>query len=112
MLQRIEDVRLPERIAVLPSGWTEDGIWMGHARVYHKHGQVRVVHSIDLADGKWWDHVSVSRKRKIPSWEDLARVKDVIIGKRREAIQVLPREEDYVNVCEYCLHFWAEREVA
>lgn len=54
-----------------------------------------------------WVHVSVSRKARLPSWGDLARVKSDFIGDDREAIQFLPSRSEWVNLHEHCLHMWS-----
>lgn len=59
------------------------------------------------ADGKKWLHVSCSRKKKLPSWYDLRRVKGQFIGQEKEAYQVLPFASKYVNIHPYCLHLWS-----
>ena len=92
---------------VLPAGWTcmgqsEDGA------AYRGVGGLRVIASVCRErDGKRWIHVSVSRERRLPDWDDLRLVKDVFIGKDRLALQILPREADYYNVHPFCLHLWS-----
>lgn len=52
-----------------------------------------------------WLHTSVSHvSGRLPSWEDLVRVKEAVY-KDRLAIQVLPPRKHYVNVAEV-LHLW------
>jgi hypothetical protein len=58
------------------------------------------------ADGKRWMHVSCSRPNRLPTWDDLRRVKDVFIGKNRKAIQVMPPASEYVNIAKFALHLW------
>lgn len=53
-----------------------------------------------------WLHVSVSRRDRNPSWEDLKEVKDAFIGPDKVAVQVLPRAKDYINIHEFCFHLW------
>jgi hypothetical protein len=57
-------------------------------------------------DEKLWLHVSMSRARQLPSWEDIRRVKLLFIGRERTAYQVLPPESRYVNIHPFCLHLW------
>ena len=52
-------------------------------------------------------HVSVSRAKYIPSYEDLAGVKGAFVGDDRQALQLFPRRADHVNIHPYCLHLWA-----
>lgn len=74
----------------------------------HKLIQLRVIISIsDLKDGSKWFHISVSRPDRCPSWDELMKIKNEFLGEEREAYQVLPKKSDHVNICGYCLHFWA-----
>lgn len=57
-------------------------------------------------DGKRWFHVSCSRKDHLPSWNDLRRVKDLFVGTGRSAIQVLPKQSEYVNIHPRVLHLY------
>jgi hypothetical protein len=67
--------------------------------------QVFITGQVELDDSHWI-HVSVSRRSRLPSWEDLKLVKCLFIGIEKEAIQVLPAESEYVNVHPFCLHLW------
>lgn len=58
-------------------------------------------------DGRRWMHVSCSRRDRLPDWEDLKLVKRVFIGAERLAVQVLPREADYVNINARVMHLWS-----
>ncbi len=58
-------------------------------------------------DGWRWMHVSCSRRDRLPDWEDLKLVKRVFLGDHRLAVQVLPRESDYVNLNPHVLHLWS-----
>lgn len=75
-------------------------------------GPLNVIASLDVLRGNSppstvWLHVSVSRSDRLPSWTDLGFVKQCFIGDDREAVQVLPKESDYVNLHKYCLHLWS-----
>ncbi len=91
----------------MPDGWTlvqkgENGV-----ACINKSKGLTVITSIDNElDGKFWLHVSVSRKSRLPSWEDLRYVKDEFIGKDKKAMQVLPPQAEYVNIHDYVLHLW------
>jgi hypothetical protein len=54
-----------------------------------------------------WLHVSVSRRDRLPNWEEVARVKKVFIGEERAAVHVIPKSSDHVNLHEFCLHLWS-----
>lgn len=55
-----------------------------------------------------YEHVSVSPKHKykIPSWDDMAYMKDVFFNDEEEAYQIMPKHSEYVNLKDNCLHLW------
>lgn len=61
-------------------------------------------------DGKEWLHVSCSRERRIPTYEELTRVKRDFIGDDKKAVMVLPEKSNHVNIHEYCLHLFYSAE--
>ena len=67
----------------------------------------RVVASVkEEADGHRWLHVSVSRRDRLPSYQDLADVKAAFIGEDRDALQLFPRRAAHVNHMPTTLHLW------
>ena len=91
-----------------PAGWMvierrEDGnMWIP---LYGE--KISVIEDIGIkADGKRWLHVSVGRANsKMPSYEDMQMVRRLFIGEHREAYQVFPTKERYVNF-DNVLHWW------
>lgn len=68
-----------------------------------KHGQdVRTIAS----EGMGWEHVSVSRTDRCPTWEEMCQVKDLFWDKDDCVVQFHPPESAYVNNHPYCLHLW------
>ena len=57
-------------------------------------------------DGRNWIHLSVSRRKTLPSWAELKQVKDLFLGINALAIQVLPPKAEFVNDYEHCLHLY------
>lgn len=55
-----------------------------------------------------YEHVSVSPKHKykMPTWDDMAYLKDVFFYDEEEAYQIMPKHSEYVNLKENCLHLW------
>ena len=94
--------------APLPSTWREvESPVLGAACFRHRDGGLKVLAGVEEhPDGKRWLHVSCSRPSRLPSWDDLKAVKNIFVGPHREAYQVLPREEEYVNVHPHTLHLW------
>lgn len=73
-----------------------------------RHIAIRVICTAHVyGDGKRWMHVSFSRPDRIPTWADLRKVKDTFIGLERLAVQVFPRQSEYVNLHKYVLHLWS-----
>lgn len=60
----------------------------------------------EYEDGKQWLHVSFSRRSKIPSYEDMQRVKRDFFGEDKKAVLVLPEKDNYVNINKNCLHLF------
>lgn len=61
-------------------------------------------------DGKEWLHVSVSRKSRLPTYEELTRIKRDFIGDDKKAVFILPEKEKHVNIHEFCLHLFYSAE--
>ena len=61
------------------------------------------------ADG--WDHVSVSKYKKPPSWREMCWIKDFFFDKHEVVMQLHPAEQNYVNVHPNCLHLWRPHDV-
>lgn len=68
-------------------------------------------------DGRIWRHASVSRKdRKMPTYWNLMRLKELTIGPDRLAIQVFPPADRHIDIGTKMpnpvevLHLWAPEE--
>lgn len=94
----------------LPNGWLAipplDGPLEGQRAFQHIDGR-RVIGTVGEHSGRWWLHVSVSRRNYIPSYDDLADVKRVFVGDALQALQIFPKRTEHVNIHPYCLHLWA-----
>jgi hypothetical protein len=58
------------------------------------------------SDGAGWEHVSVSRKDRCPTWGEMCEVKDLFFGPDEWVLQFHPAAADYVNAHPYCLDLW------
>lgn len=94
---------------VLPGSWRELRVaQMPFSKWYMTQDGLRVCASMARErDQRRWLHVSVSREDRLPTWEDLKTVKDIIVGPEATALQVLPPKSKYVNKHPFCLHLWA-----
>ena len=58
--------------------------------------------------GGGWDHVSVApvRRNKLPTWDQMCKVKEIFFRDDEAVIQIHPPEAEYVNNMSNCLHLW------
>ena len=56
--------------------------------------------------GGGWEHLSVSTPNKIPTWEQMCRMKDIFWNDDEVCIEYHPKKSEYVNNHSYCLHIW------
>ena len=68
-------------------------------------------------DGRWWLHVSVSRRdRKVPTYEDLKQAKRFTIGPDRVALQLFVPVVRHIDIAGkrerpvQVLHLWSPEE--
>ena len=54
-------------------------------------------------------HISVSAKRRYPTWDELASARDRFVPGVRMVMH-FPTADEYVNVHETCLHLWEVEE--
>jgi len=103
------------RQVILPPSWSESPPFdLGHPchgiKCFRRNDGLNVLFSYFDMDGKPWLHVSMSRHKRIPSYEDMLAVKNIFVGNDRQAIQVFPRTEKHLNINEYVLHLWCGLE--
>ena len=58
------------------------------------------------SNGGGWDHVSVSKKNRIPTWDEMCAIKDMFFEPEEVDVQYHPKQSEYVNNHPYCLHLW------
>lgn len=74
-----------------------------------KHGQ-RVF--VIASDAMGWEHVSVSRRDRCPTWDEMCQVKTLFWDGDDCVVQYHPPESEYVNNHPNCLHLWRPIGVA
>lgn len=62
--------------------------------------------AIRVSDGGGWDHVSISRPDRCPTWEEMDRIKRRIFRDEEVVMQLHVTGDNKVNVHPYCLHLW------
>jgi hypothetical protein len=92
---------------VLPDGWTILQPW-GDGFAYKYRNGIRVI----VSTGDWpegsgqdWMHISVSRKDRLPSWDDMKFVKNTF-AEKYFGYQVFAPPSAHVNIHDFCLHIW------
>lgn len=56
--------------------------------------------------GEGWDHVSVSRPSRCPTWEEMSFVKRAFFRDDEWAIEYHPPIKENISVHDFCLHLW------
>ena len=90
-----------------PPGWKvhetrADGIsWINGKR------QLYVIAStMTYDDGREWLHLSVSHRKRLPSYDEMKYLKRHWAGVGTKAIEVHPPEEEHVNIHPRARHLW------
>jgi hypothetical protein len=87
------------------AGWeillrTQDGYAL------RKGSKIRAIISAAFElDGRKWVHLSISRPDRLPTWEELRKAKDELLGDV-EAYMVIPPRARYVNLHPHVLHLF------
>jgi len=63
-----------------------------------------------VSSGMGWEHASVSRRSRCPSYEDMDYVKRSAWAPEDCAMQLHVPESDHVNAHPFCLHLWRPLE--
>ncbi len=91
-----------------PPGWERGEVRSDGAAWVNRKKSMSVIASISVeSDGKHWLHVSCAHFRRMPTYEEMAMVKNVFVGRDKYAISVMPPTEKHVNIHRYCLHWWS-----
>ena len=59
-----------------------------------------------FSDGDGWEHVSVSRQSRVPSYEDMDWVKRQFWSDDQCVMQLHVPRSDHINCNEFVLHLW------
>lgn len=64
------------------------------------------------SNGLGWDHVSVCAKNRVPTWEEMCKVKDFFFEPEECVMQLHPPQSQYVNCHPYVLHLWRPQNLS
>jgi len=62
--------------------------------------------TVVISDGGGWDHVSVSCRKRCPTWDEMCTVKRMFFDPTEWVLEFHPPEADNISVHDYCLHLW------
>ncbi len=62
--------------------------------------------TVVASDGMGWDHVSVSRPDRCPTWDEMCAIKDLFFDPEEWVVQYHPAHSAYIEDHPYCLHLW------
>lgn len=99
-MRAIEEIKENSRLHIMGSG--ADGFAACLVHPNYKFGAVVIIASW----GGGWEHVSVSLKKRCPTWEEMCMIKDIFWGDDECVVQFHPTKSEYVNAHPYCLHLW------
>lgn len=97
---------VPERLRVTHGALKSDASYgnNGAFTVTLKRGQTVNV----VASDYFWEHVSVSRTDRCPSWEEMTQIKQMFWDAEDCVVQFHPPESEYVNNHQFTLHLWRQ----
>jgi hypothetical protein len=102
-------LKCPDKFRIKLDGWPIGDNQNGCFIVKLNRGQeVRVI----AGTGEGWEHVSVSRKDRCPTWDEMCQIKDLFWDAADWVVQYHPAESHYVNDHPHCLHLWRPTDVA
>lgn len=97
-----EEIRALERLRVIEVGY--DG---GCGEVYFPAQREPLL--VIWSSGEGWEHVSVSLKKRCPTWDEMCRIKNMFWNDEETVVQYHPPKSEYVNTHPYCLHLWRKK---
>lgn len=66
---------------------------------------LKILYSMDRTQHGDLRHFSVSRPERYPNWDEILQVKNLLLGDI-DAMMVMPKKRDYVNLSKNCFHVW------
>jgi len=77
-----------------------------NSHVWRSESNIKVFYSEDnTPKWGWLKHLSISKKDRYPTWDEIVMVKEKFLGDIDVAM-ILPKKEDYINLHENCFHLW------
>lgn len=89
-------------------GWKGDGTCGAFQILSRVDGQPML---IQASSDEGWDHVSVSRKKRTPTWGEMEQIRDLFFKPEEVVMQLHVARSNHINVHPHCLHLWRPHSV-
>ena len=91
----------------LPENWKQIATSQDGTAYQNENGLYVIVSGIMKEDEKAWISILISRKSRMPEWREIKTVKNIFIGKDKEAtIQLLSDDKERENPFENCISMY------
>ena len=101
---KIRQMIVPEH---LKQAFSQEGsLWV---KSFTSDNGLAMLYSLDKTHHGTLHHLSISRAKQYPNWDDIVQTKEVIMGDI-DTMMILPKKIDYINVMNYCFHIWETPE--
>jgi hypothetical protein len=75
-------------------------------KLYKNLDGARIILSMDQTPHGDLKHLSISRRDRHPTWDEIVNAKIRFFGEDTDCMMVIPKKADYVNIEEHCFHVW------
>ena len=99
-MKKLEEIRKQTGLLITDEGHDALARWL------FLHGAKGKPAVVVVSWGGDWEHVSVSYANRVPTWDEMCRVKDMFWSEEECVVQYHPPKSEYVNMHPYCLHLW------
>lgn len=98
-------MKVPEKYRVKTGPMASDASYGNNGYFFIPKGDTGLI--VIASDGMGWEHVSVSRymSEDLPSWYELALVKNLFWDEEETVIQFIPKKSEHRSIGEV-LHMW------
>jgi hypothetical protein len=103
-LHELDRFRITDpKALVRTDGWAGDGE-CGSFTIQSPIDGVLMV--VVASNGDLWDHVSVSRKNRVPNWAEMSAIHRMFFKDDEVAMQLHMPPSDHINIHPFVLHLW------
>lgn len=72
---------------------------------------IGVLLKVIVSDQEDWDHVSISCKSRVPTWDEMCYIKNLFFKNNEWALQYHPAHNKYINDHPNVLHLWRPQNI-